>query len=75
MINNAGSARAGSFWDLSDQDFLDAWNLKLLGYIRMVREVASQMRKQQRGRILNIIGRAEKIQVQPFFQAVRQMRH
>ena len=56
MINNAGSARAGSFWDLSDQDFLDAWNLKLLGYIRMVRAVASQMRKQQKGRILNIIG-------------------
>jgi NAD(P)-dependent dehydrogenase (short-subunit alcohol dehydrogenase family) len=56
LINNAGSARAGSFWDLSDQDFLDAWNLKLLGYIRMVREVASQMKKQQQGRILNIIG-------------------
>src|SRR5436309_2490529 len=56
LINNAGSARAGSFWDLSDQDFLDAWNLKLLGYIRMVREVAAQMRKLQRGRILNIIG-------------------
>jgi NAD(P)-dependent dehydrogenase (short-subunit alcohol dehydrogenase family) len=56
LINNAGSARAGSFWNLSDQDFLDAWNLKLLGYIRMIRAVAAQMKQQQHGRILNIIG-------------------
>ncbi len=56
LINNAGSARAGSFWSLSDQDFIDAWNLKLLGYIRMVKAVAEHMKKQQKGRILNIIG-------------------
>ena len=56
LINNAGSAKAGSFWDLNDQDFIDAWNLKLLGYIRMVKVVAEHMKKQQRGRILNIIG-------------------
>lgn len=56
LINNAGSARAGSFWSLSDNDFLEAWNLKLLGYIRMVRAVAEIMKNQQYGRILNIIG-------------------
>ncbi|MFN6519006.1 MAG: SDR family NAD(P)-dependent oxidoreductase [Nostoc sp. CreGUA01] len=37
LINNAGSARAGSFLELGDDAFLDAWNLKLLGYIRLVR--------------------------------------
>ena len=58
LINNAGSARAGGFSELEDRDFLDAWNLKLLGYIRMVREVLPHMRKQQDGRIVNIIGGA-----------------
>lgn len=56
LINNAGSARAGSFWELTDQDFIDAWNLKLLGYIRMVRAAGAVMIKQRSGRILNIIG-------------------
>ncbi|WP_139339624.1 SDR family NAD(P)-dependent oxidoreductase, partial [Bacillus dakarensis] len=49
LINNAGSAKAGSFWDLSDQDFLDAWTLKLLGYIRMVKAVAPYMMKEKQG--------------------------
>lgn len=56
LINNAGAARAGSFWDLSDQDFLDAWNLKLLGYIRMVKTVGAYMKQNRRGHIVNIIG-------------------
>ncbi|MGJ9460665.1 SDR family oxidoreductase [Oceanobacillus sp. CF4.6] len=56
LINNAGSARAGSFWKLTDQHFIDAWNLKLLGYIRMIKEVGSHMKDQGHGRILNIIG-------------------
>ena len=56
LINNAGSARAGSFWKMTDQDFIDAWNLKLLGYIRMIREVGAHMKDQGHGRILNIIG-------------------
>ncbi|MBB6445317.1 SDR family NAD(P)-dependent oxidoreductase [Bacillus benzoevorans] len=56
LINNAGSARAGSFWELSDQDFIDAWSLKLLGYIRMVKAIGTVMINQRSGRILNIIG-------------------
>jgi NAD(P)-dependent dehydrogenase (short-subunit alcohol dehydrogenase family) len=56
LINNAGAAKAGSFWELNDQHYLDAWNLKLLGYIRMVRSVANCMKERNYGRILNIIG-------------------
>lgn len=56
LINNAGSARAGVFWDLKDEDFTSAWNLKLLGYIRMVKAVGQHMIEKQSGRILNIIG-------------------
>ena len=58
LVNCAGSARAGSFLELSDQDFLDAWTLKLLGYIRMVREVSPHMIQRKDGRIVNIVGAA-----------------
>ncbi|MDF2963437.1 MAG: short-chain dehydrogenase [Paenibacillus sp.] len=58
LINNAGSARAGSFFELPEEAFLEAWNLKLLGYIRMVKEAAPHMIKQRDGRIVNIVGGA-----------------
>ncbi len=58
LINNAGSARAGSFLELSDEAFLDAWNLKLLGYIRLVRALVPEMIQRRDGRIINIIGGA-----------------
>lgn len=58
LINNAGAARAGTFSDLDDNAFLDAWNLKLLGYIRMVKAVIPYMTEQRDGRIINIIGSA-----------------
>ena len=58
LVNCAGAARAGAFLELTDQDFLDAWNLKLLGYIRMVKETVPHMIKQKDGRIINIVGAA-----------------
>jgi NAD(P)-dependent dehydrogenase (short-subunit alcohol dehydrogenase family) len=58
LINNAGSAKAGSFFELPEEAFLAAWNLKLLGYIRMVKEAAPHMINQRDGRIVNIIGGA-----------------
>lgn len=58
LVNNAGSARAGSFLELDDDAFLDAWNLKLLGYIRLVRAVVPHQKNRRDGRIVNIIGGA-----------------
>ncbi|OKH41312.1 short-chain dehydrogenase [Calothrix sp. HK-06] len=58
LINNAGSARAGSLLELDDEAFLDAWNLKLLGYIRLVKAVSPHFKSQRDGRIVNIIGGA-----------------
>ena len=58
LVNNAGAAVAGSFLDLPEEAFLDAWNLKLLGYIRFVRAVVPHMRERRDGRIVNIIGGA-----------------
>jgi 3-oxoacyl-[acyl-carrier protein] reductase/bacilysin biosynthesis oxidoreductase BacG len=58
LINCAGAARAGAFLELSDQDFIDAWTLKTLGYIRMVKAVLPSMIARGDGRIVNIIGAA-----------------
>ena len=58
LINCAGSARGGNFLELRDEAFLDAWNLKLLGYIRMTRAVAHEMVARRDGRIVNIVGGA-----------------
>lgn len=58
LINNAGASSAGAFLTLPDEAYLDAWRLKLLGYIRMVRAVAPHMIERQDGRIVNIIGGA-----------------
>ena len=60
LVNCAGAARAGAFSELTDEDFLDAWNLKLLGYIRMVKETLPHMIEQKDGRIINIVGAAAK---------------
>src|SRR5215469_16484265 len=58
LINSAGSARGAKFFDLADEAYLDAWNLKVLGYIRMTRAVAREMVERGDGRIVNIIGGA-----------------
>jgi len=58
LVNNAGSAPAGSFLQLPEEAFLDAWKLKLLGYMRMIRAVAPGMIERRDGRIVNIIGGA-----------------
>lgn len=58
LINNAGSAPSGDFYSLSDDAYHGAWELKLLGYMRMVRAVAPQMKARGDGRIVNIVGAA-----------------
>jgi 3-oxoacyl-[acyl-carrier protein] reductase/bacilysin biosynthesis oxidoreductase BacG len=60
LVNCAGAARAGAFSELEDQDFLNAWTLKTLGYIRMIKAVLPTMMSQGDGRIINIVGAAAK---------------
>jgi 3-oxoacyl-[acyl-carrier protein] reductase/bacilysin biosynthesis oxidoreductase BacG len=58
LINNAGSAMGGPFLELPDSAFLNAWTLKLLGYIRMTRAIVPAMIARRDGRIVNIVGGA-----------------
>lgn len=66
LVNNAGSARGGRFFELSDDAFLSAWSLKLLGYIRMTRAVAREMVERRDGRIVNIVGGAARMPTAEF---------
>jgi 3-oxoacyl-[acyl-carrier protein] reductase/bacilysin biosynthesis oxidoreductase BacG len=50
--------RLARIFELPDETFLAAWQLKLLGYIRMIRAVAPAMIARRDGRIVNIVGGA-----------------
>jgi len=54
LVNNAGGPPAGSFDTFQDEDWLHAFELNLLSYIRFIREVLPYMKKQRSGRIINL---------------------
>ena len=62
LINNSeGASFAGEIIeDITDQDWQKTFEGKLMGYIRMTNLVLPQMKKQQWGRIINIIGTSGK---------------
>lgn len=53
LINNAGGPPVGTFESLSDKDWQDAFELNLLSYVRIIREVLPDL-KEAGGRIVNI---------------------
>ena len=56
LVNSAGAAKAGPFTALSDADWLESLDLKLLGTVRVTREAFPIMQRQKGGRIVVIIG-------------------
>ncbi|MCC6535321.1 MAG: SDR family oxidoreductase [Burkholderiales bacterium] len=56
LVNSIGAAKAGSFLKLSEEDWQQSLALKLMGQIRVAREVYPHMEKQRWGRIVNVIG-------------------
>ena len=56
LVNSIGSAKAGDFLKLSEDDWHQSLALKLMGQIRVAREVYPHMEKQRWGRIVNVIG-------------------
>lgn len=58
LVNNAGAIRAGRFLEIPDAQWIEDWNLKLFGYIRMARAVLPIMTDLGGGRIINVIGAA-----------------
>jgi 3-oxoacyl-[acyl-carrier protein] reductase len=58
LVNNAGAIKGGDFLTTPDEEWWNGWSLKLLGYIRMAREVLPHMQRQGGGRIVNVVGAA-----------------
>jgi 3-oxoacyl-[acyl-carrier protein] reductase len=58
LVNNAGAIKGGDFLTTPDEEWMNGWSLKLLGYIRMAREVLPHMQGRGRGRIINVVGAA-----------------
>ncbi|MCG5102220.1 SDR family oxidoreductase [Oceanobacillus alkalisoli] len=54
LINNAGGPPAGTFDKFSDHDWQAAFELNLLSFIRLTREVLPSMKESGAGRIVNI---------------------
>ena len=58
LVNNAGAIPGGSLADVGDEKWRNAWELKLFGYINLVRAVLPTMEQRGSGVICNIIGMA-----------------
>ena len=54
LVNNAGGPKPGKFPDLSNPDWLDAFNLTFMSVVRLCQEVVPHMRKRGSGRIINL---------------------
>ncbi len=58
LVNNAGAIPGGSLLDLSMEKWIEAWQLKVFGYIHMTKMALEAMKPKQAGTIVNIIGMA-----------------
>jgi NAD(P)-dependent dehydrogenase (short-subunit alcohol dehydrogenase family) len=56
VVNGAGAARGGLFPTIEDQVWRDAFELKFLGAVRLIRAVLPHMQARSYGRIVNIVG-------------------
>ncbi|MCY4440310.1 MAG: SDR family oxidoreductase [Deltaproteobacteria bacterium] len=54
VVNNAGGPPFGTFDALSEDDWIGAYNLSLMGTVRLTRETVPHMKKAGAGRIINI---------------------
>lgn len=58
LVNNAGAIPLGTLLDVDDETWRKAWDLKLFGYINMMRAMYDVMKTRGGGVIVNNIGTA-----------------
>jgi NAD(P)-dependent dehydrogenase (short-subunit alcohol dehydrogenase family) len=66
LVNNAGRTHTGSFFEMSDDEIEDAWLIKGLGYMRLVRALAPHMMERGDGRIVNVAGSTARLPTSDF---------
>src|SRR5688572_17564292 len=58
LINNAGAIPQGTITDFDDKSWRAGWELKVHGYINLMREIYRRMVERKSGVIINVIGGA-----------------
>jgi NAD(P)-dependent dehydrogenase (short-subunit alcohol dehydrogenase family) len=58
LVNNAGAIPGGTLEALNEERWRAAWELKVFGYINMMRAYYKKMKARGRGVIVNIVGNA-----------------
>ena len=66
LVNNAARARTGTFFDMSETEMQEVWQVKAFGYVRMVRAVGQHMMQRRAGSIINIVGSAARTPSEDF---------
>ena len=56
LVVSAGAAQGGSFLELDDQVWADAFDLKFMGMVRMLRAAVPAMREGGGGRVVVVVG-------------------
>jgi len=55
-VISVGAAQGGLMWELSDQVWQEALDLKFMGLVRVLRAIAPRMQARKRGRIVAVVG-------------------
>lgn len=58
LVNNAGAIPGGSLFDVSMTVWVEAWQLKVFGYIHLTQLYLARMKERRAGVIVNVIGTA-----------------
>ncbi len=58
LVNNAGAIPGGGIEEIDDDRWREAWDLKVFGYVNMMRALYAEMKTRGRGVIVNVIGTA-----------------
>jgi 3-oxoacyl-[acyl-carrier protein] reductase len=56
VVNNAGAIPQGSVTAVDDETWRRAWDLKVFGFVSLIREIYPVMCERRRGVIVNVIG-------------------
>jgi hypothetical protein len=56
LVNNAGAIPGGTIEEVDGERWHEAWNLKVFGYVNMMRALYAEMKARARGVIVNVTG-------------------
>jgi 3-oxoacyl-[acyl-carrier protein] reductase len=56
LVNNAGAIPSGTIADIDDERWRQAWDLKVFGYVTLMRHALAAMGERGSGVIVNVIG-------------------